>query len=97
MSNQQEPTFKCIEPSAKDLEFFESQDMINGAVKESTKKKHRWQVAVLRDCYAHAVIEYDGDDYDEAIKCVGGHCLNVLTDKVFVSRDYEKYRHIEVR
>lgn len=56
-----------------------------------------WRVEALYDGRMLPQVEYEGQDYGVVSQSIGGLCLNVTVDKVFVWRDGEKYRHIEVR
>jgi hypothetical protein len=65
-------------------------------VKEQAEK-HHWKVEALYDCSMNKAVEYEGDDRGKMVKCVGELCLTVTVDKIFIWRDNEKYRHIEMR
>ncbi len=60
-------------------------------------EQYHWQVKALYDGSLESRVEYEGYDKQKMIKCVGELCLMNVVDKVFVWRDNEKYRHIEVR
>lgn len=64
---------------------------------EGTTENRHWRVDVLYDCSLHTRVTYEGNDYQAMLATVGDMCLTVTVDKVFVWRDGEKYRHIEVR
>lgn len=56
-----------------------------------------WRVEALYDGRMLSQVEYEGQDSSVLSQCIGTLCLNATVDKVFVWRDGEKYRHIEVR
>ncbi len=60
-------------------------------------EQYHWQVKALYDGSLESRVEYEGYDKQKMIKCIGELCLINVVDKVFVWRDNEKYRHIEVR
>jgi hypothetical protein len=63
----------------------------------SEESHHHWKVSALFDCHLHATEMYAGNDYRTMCLRVGEACLTTTTDKVFVYRDGDKIRHIEVR
>lgn len=67
------------------------------AIVDNRASHHRWRVEALYDGRMLPQVEYEGQDYGVASQSIGALCLNVIVDKVFVWRDGEKYRHIEVR
>jgi hypothetical protein len=62
-----------------------------------SNQTRQWRVEALYDGRTQIAVIYDGPDYGVMCQCVGSLCLEVTVDKVFVWRDGEKYRHIEVR
>jgi hypothetical protein len=63
----------------------------------SEASRHQWRVTALFDGFLRATEAYEGNDYRMMCLRVGEMCLSTTVDKVFVWRDGEKYRHIEVR
>ena len=60
-------------------------------------EKHQWKVEALYDGRGTKTVEYEGSDRQKMLKCLGELCLIRVVDKIFIWRDGEKYRHMELR
>lgn len=58
---------------------------------------YQWKSEALYDCSVNKTVEHEGHDKQKMTQCIGELCLTKVVDKIFIWRDGEKYRHIEVR
>lgn len=63
---------------------------------DSNLNRH-WRLEALYDGYMHRKIEYEGDDYEEMQRQLARLCITLTVDKIFVHRDQNQYRYIELR
>ena len=74
----------------------ELQALRQQAARWSEPSGHTWKVEALFDGFLRRTEAYTGNDFREMCLRTGEMCLSTTTDKVFVERDGEQYRHIEV-